>query len=125
MNHRWTQIDTARLTPQPLPLLHLIKERAGERRRVCHNSLVRPSPRSSPHSFVGGRGRNSVSPNLCPECANLRDCITDKKRKDHAMREIFCSVGKSLKPHARSPTHPLTRSLSDFLICARTGETRC
>src|SRR5439155_13698975 len=38
---------------QTLPLLHRMEERAGERRG-------RPSPRSSPHSCVVGRGRRKA-----------------------------------------------------------------
>src|SRR6266576_3465893 len=36
-----------------------------------------PSPRSFPRSFVTGRGRKSVSPNLCRKCANLHNCSTE------------------------------------------------
>src|SRR6266851_4466886 len=39
--------------PGFLPRLHRMEERAGERRGV---SIGFPSPRSSPHSFLAGRG---------------------------------------------------------------------
>src|SRR5713226_8690274 len=39
--------------PGFLPLLHPMEERAGERRCVF---IGFPSPRSSPHSFLAGRG---------------------------------------------------------------------
>src|SRR5712692_9902557 len=39
--------------PGFLPLLHRMEERAGERRCVF---IGFPSPRSSPHSFLAGRG---------------------------------------------------------------------
>src|SRR5439155_9615738 len=34
------------------------------------------SGNSLPHSFVAGRRRNRVSPNLCRKCADLHDCST-------------------------------------------------
>jgi len=43
------QIDEA--ATEPLPLLHPMEERDGERRRAGFSGLP-PSPRSSPHSFV-------------------------------------------------------------------------
>src|SRR6266850_7050953 len=49
-------------------------------------ALVCPSPQSSPHSFVAGRGRKSVSPSLCRKCANLHGCSTDKNREVHLWR---------------------------------------
>src|SRR5213593_2043539 len=48
------QLSAAQPHPKKLPLLHRMEERAGERRDV-----VCPSPRSSPHSSVAGRGRTS------------------------------------------------------------------
>src|SRR5258707_14781042 len=46
--------------PQPnqLPLLHPMEERAGG--EEARGFLDSPSPRSSPHSFVVGRGRKSA-----------------------------------------------------------------
>src|SRR5205823_3154677 len=40
-----------------LPLLRRMEERAGERRKLFRGC---PSPRSSPHSCVAGRGRSSA-----------------------------------------------------------------
>ena len=49
---------------QTPPLLHRMEERAGERRG-------RPSPRSSPHSCVAGRGRRKLRGNKSSQPATI------------------------------------------------------
>ncbi len=94
-----------------------------------------PSPRSSLHSFVAGRGRKSAFPNLWRKCANLRGCGTDstscERRSDHRpgeplgpresvmtcaiiMHKSLLSLRKSFETRASS-NHLLTRPLSHFL----------
>jgi len=50
---KMASVLTAESAPWFLPLFHRMEERAGERRRVL---IAFPSPRSSPRSFLAGRG---------------------------------------------------------------------
>jgi len=51
--------------PQPLPLLHRMEERAGERRRVCPDSFGLPLPSIlSPLLRRGERKKKPVSESL-------------------------------------------------------------
>jgi hypothetical protein len=56
-----------------------MEERAGERRRVCGLKLECPSPRSSPHSSVVGRGRKIL--------AAHDDSVAGQRPKDAEMNE--------------------------------------
>src|SRR5450759_3630503 len=69
--------DTARRSRnQTLPLLQAMEERAGERRRVCGLKLECPSPRSSPHSSVVGRGRKILAAHDDSGLLQCREAIT-------------------------------------------------
>jgi hypothetical protein len=55
-----------------------------------------PSPRSSPHSFVTGRRRKSLSPNFCHTCANLHDCRPEEAdRNGFEAFALFTSCPRS------------------------------
>ncbi len=60
-------MDTARLTPQPLPLLHPMEERDGVRRRVLDVTAFlsdAPHPDPLPARFSRGEGENHLAKSL-------------------------------------------------------------
>src|SRR5260221_3772935 len=67
--------------PRILPLLHSMDERAGKRRRIFVGC---PSPQSSPHSFLAGRGgrdRKSTPLNSSHTMISYAVFCLEKKKK--------------------------------------------
>ena len=64
---------------QTLPLLHRMEERAGERRFFPLVKLGCPSPQSSPHSCVVGRGEGKRTGRNRRGSRRFRQILTDSK----------------------------------------------
>ena len=87
-DHRPALLWLRRSCNQTLPLLHAMEERAGERR-----DLECPSPRSSPHSCVVGRGRSRTRGKKSSQGAmipldtyTLHRCATTKRNFDLSIK---------------------------------------
>src|SRR3989442_10202293 len=96
-----------------LPLLHRMEERAGERR-----DLGCPSPRSSPHSCVAGRGRKRELRTICARCENFQkviqiECLLNTRttRKGSGTFAFFWPVSRAKDRFglASIPVHSMQR----------------